>query len=101
MNVKSNAGAPAAVGGSAGSIARAPTASTTAQAGAPSTPSGVAGASANADPFATPASSGGTPTANAMCKDIVCFDVFDCWLGILGGDGLNCNFQSCDGFVCK
>jgi hypothetical protein len=30
--------------------------------------------------------SGGTPSttppANAMCKDIVCFDVFDCWLGI-------------------
>ena len=64
-----------------------------------------ASAPADADPFATPPPSGGTPSttppANAMCKDIACFDVFDCWLGILGGDGLNCNFQSCDGFVCK
>jgi hypothetical protein len=78
----------------------------------------AAGSGGNSAPVASAAGTGGSeipdpfdPDANGnanagastdpMCKDVACFDVFDCWLGILGGGGLDCNFTECDAFVCK
>jgi hypothetical protein len=47
-----------------------------------------------------PAAGAAAPTASGdMCKDVPCFDAFDCLFGILGGAG--CGYTVCDAFICK
>jgi hypothetical protein len=49
------------------------------------------------DPFTLPPDNT-TPSDPAMCVDVACFDVFDCYLF---GPGFDCNFSACDGLVCS
>lgn len=46
-----------------------------------------------------PAGDGGAAKDNPICKEAICFDVFDCY--IFHTDKLDCGFTACDGFVCK